>query len=49
MENNTAVQDFEYVELSNLISKVSDLKAAAESFSTMILTKFFIRSIRIIS
>ena len=27
MENNTAVQDFEYVELSNLISKVGDLKA----------------------
>ena len=27
METITAVQDFEYVELSNLISKVSDLKA----------------------
>ena len=27
MEKITAVQDFEYVELSNLISKVSDLKA----------------------
>ena len=27
MDKITAVQDFEYVELSNLISKVSDLKA----------------------
>ena len=27
MEKITAVQDFEYVELSNLISRVSDLKA----------------------
>ena len=27
METITAVQDFEYVELSNLISKVGDLKA----------------------